>query len=89
MTLLQLVILGVLVEAIWETLKMTWQEGKFSWDKLGALVVGILIALLVNADLFALLEFEEFIPYIAIRSSLVLLKKTRAFLPFSLLRYLT
>jgi len=49
--LLQLVIVGVLVEAIWENFKMVWQDGKFSWDMIGALVVGIVLAFTLNLDI--------------------------------------
>jgi hypothetical protein len=56
MSLINLLILALLAEATWETLKMTWQQGKISIDKLGALVVGIVIALSTGIDLLSLLE---------------------------------
>ena len=41
-----LVIIAILVEAIWENLKMIWQNGKFNINMIGALVLGILICIL-------------------------------------------
>lgn len=42
------------IEAVWETLKMIWQEGKLSWDRVGALVVGLVLAFAWPLDFFAL-----------------------------------
>jgi hypothetical protein len=56
MTILSLIIVALLCEAIWETLKMIWQAGKFSWDKFGALVVSLIIAFASGADLFVIAE---------------------------------
>lgn len=53
MDLAQVVVLALLVEAIWETLKMCWQDGKFSWDRTGCLAVGIFLSVLCRANIFA------------------------------------
>lgn len=52
MELVQIVVIALLVEAIWETLKMCWQDGKFSWDRVGALAVAVAICLVCKANLF-------------------------------------
>ena len=57
-TLTQIIVMAFLVEAIWETLKMIWQDGKFSKDKMGALIVGLVIALTMNIDLFVVVGLE-------------------------------
>lgn len=49
-----LVIIAILVEAIWENLKMVWQNGKFNINMIGALVLGILICILAKVDIFEL-----------------------------------
>lgn len=64
MTLVQLIVLAVLAEAVWETSKMVWQEGKVSGDRIGALVVGLLVALGTQADLFELVGLPFVIPYV-------------------------
>lgn len=53
MDLVQIVILALFVEAIWETLKMCWQEGESSVNRIGCLVLSALFALLCGANLFA------------------------------------
>lgn len=56
--LIKIMILSMLCEAIWENLRMTFEGGKFSINRLGALIVSIIVALGTKIDLFELLEFE-------------------------------
>lgn len=60
--MIQLIILSLLAEAIWENLKMIWENGKFSVDKLGALILSIVIAVGTKTDLFELLHLDIFVP---------------------------
>ena len=53
----QLIILAILVEAIWENGKMVWEDGKFSYDKLGALLIALMFAFALQADLLSLVGF--------------------------------
>jgi TRAP-type mannitol/chloroaromatic compound transport system permease small subunit len=62
----KMVIIAMIVESVWETLKMVWQEGKLSIDKIGALVVGLIIAVTVGFDILAALGFDERIPFVGI-----------------------
>lgn len=64
MDILSLVVLALIGESIWETLKMTWQDGKFSIDRIGALVVGILLAFGSGLDLMELVGIPLVIPYL-------------------------
>lgn len=57
-----ILVLAFLGEAIWETLKMTWQEGKVSIDRIGALVISILLAYTANLDIFALMGIALSLP---------------------------
>lgn len=50
-TLLIILVAALLVEAVWETGKMVWQQGKISIDRIGALAVGILFAVGAGLDL--------------------------------------
>ena len=43
MEFIQLIVVSILVEAIWDNCKMIWQNGKVSIDRIGALFFGILI----------------------------------------------
>lgn len=54
MEILSLVIISLLVESVWETLKMVWQEGKLSKDRVGALVVGEVGAFATGLNIFTL-----------------------------------
>lgn len=50
----QIIIVAILIEAIWENCKVVWQDNKFSLDKIGALVVSILVCIGVQANVFNL-----------------------------------
>lgn len=56
--LIKVIILALLAEAIWENLRMIWENGKFSINRLGALVISIIVALGTKIDLFKILDFE-------------------------------
>lgn len=60
----QLVIVAILIEAIWENLKMIWQNGKCSIDKIGALVISVLICVLAKIDIFPIVNLSVSIPVI-------------------------
>lgn len=61
-----ILVAAFLAEAIWETLKMIWQPGKLVIDRVGALVVGILIALVFGLNLFTILGFTVQWPALAL-----------------------
>ena len=60
--MIQLIILALLSEAIWENLKMIWENGKFNINRLGALILSIIIAVGTRTDLFELLNLNIFVP---------------------------
>ena len=60
--LLQFVVIALLAETVWENLKMIWQNGKFNPDRIGALVISIVITVSTGIDLFAALNFNISIP---------------------------
>jgi hypothetical protein len=64
MNILSLVVLALLGEAVWETAKMVWQNGKISIDRIGALVVGELLAIGAGTDLMAMVGVPLHIPYV-------------------------
>lgn len=64
MELTQIIVVAILVEALWENLKMIWQNGKFSIDSIGALVLSILVCVLVKADVFALVNLNISVPFV-------------------------
>lgn len=54
MSILCLIVLALIGESIWETIKMTWQNGKVSIDRIGALIVGLLLALGTGMDIMSM-----------------------------------
>lgn len=66
MELVDIVVLAMIGEALWETLKMVWQNGKISIDRVGAILVGILIAIGCGVDVFEAIGLPMKIPFIGI-----------------------
>lgn len=50
----QLLVLALTVEALWETLKMLWQDGKICFDRLGAVILGIILCIMARVDFFSI-----------------------------------
>lgn len=55
MEFITLIVLAMVGEAVWETLKMLWPNGKVSVDKVGALLVSLVITLGTNINIMHLL----------------------------------
>lgn len=64
MSIVTIITIALLVEAIWETLKMVWQEGKINVNTIGALIVGIAVSILAKIDIFAMQGIILSIPLI-------------------------
>ena len=64
MSIVTIITVALLVEAIWETLKMVWQEGKINVNTIGALIVGIAVSILAKIDIFAMQGITLSIPLI-------------------------
>ena len=56
--MIKIIVLAILCEAIWENLKMIWENGKFNINRLGALMLGVILALATQLDLFKILDIE-------------------------------
>lgn len=57
-------VVAIIAESVWETLKMTWQDGKLKIDRVGALVVSMLIVFGTRLDILAILGIETVIPFL-------------------------
>ncbi|MFA9398231.1 MAG: hypothetical protein ACERKV_08195 [Clostridiaceae bacterium] len=64
MDIFSVLALAFIGEATWETLKMVWQNGKLNLDRIGALVVGIVLALASGFDLMEIIGFPFAIPFV-------------------------
>lgn len=59
----QLIIISILIEAIWENLKMIWENNKININIIGVLVLSIIVCLLTNLDIFPIVGISMIIPY--------------------------
>lgn len=64
--LIRIVVLAFLVEATWETLKLTYDKDKLNISTIGALVTGLVVALSVNFDILRLLGFTPVVPFVGV-----------------------
>lgn len=60
----QLIVIAILVEAIWENIKMVYKENRFSLSMVGSLVISILICILADMNIFEMVGIEMSIPII-------------------------
>lgn len=60
----QLVLIAILVEAIWENLKMIYDKNKFNINMIGSLILSIIICVLAQIDIFAIVGVNLFVPFI-------------------------
>lgn len=61
---LQLVVVAILVEAVWENIKMLFPNKKFSISMLGSLLVSILVCVLASVDIFPIVGVTISVPVI-------------------------
>lgn len=80
MNMLSLIIVSMIAEAVWETLKMVWEKGKFHFDKIGALSIGLIIALSTRMDMLAMLGIATHMPYIGIILTGILISRGSNFM---------
>lgn len=64
MEYMSLVIIAILIEAIWENIKMLWEKGKFNFNTLGVLILSIIVCVLSNIDIFPIVGITLIIPYV-------------------------
>lgn len=57
MEITTLIIIAILVEAIWENIKTIWENG-LNVNRIGALVLSILICILAKVNIFEMVGIE-------------------------------
>ena len=60
----QLILIAILVEAIWENLKMTYDKKKLNINMIGSLILGIVICVLAKIDVFSIVGLNLIIPFV-------------------------
>ncbi len=78
--LFTILIVALIAESVWETLKMTWQQGKICIDRIGALIVSLVICFGVRLDILSLLEVKSTIPYLGIILTSILISRGSNFI---------
>jgi hypothetical protein len=80
MEILIFVVAALLIESVWESGKMLWADGKFSIDRLGAIIVGVVVSLGAKLDLLDMVGIHIGIPYVGMILTGVLLSRGANFL---------
>jgi hypothetical protein len=62
--LISIMVLAGISEAVWETLKMTWNNGKIHINKLGSILVAMLLCVATKANILSIAGFNVAIPYL-------------------------
>lgn len=60
----QLILVAILVEAIWENIKMIYDKQKFNISMIGSLILGIIICVVFRIDIFPIVGLNAAIPFI-------------------------
>ena len=60
----QLIIIAILVEAIWENLKILYDKNKININMIGSLILGILVCVLAQINIFALVGITLKLPIV-------------------------
>ena len=59
---------------------MTWQNGKVSIDRVGSLVVSILICFGTDVDILKVLDIKENMPYLGVIMTAILISRGSNFM---------
>ena len=62
MELITLVIVAAIVESTWENLKPIWKTGEIDLNKVGTLVLGVLVAVYAGVDIFEIIGLPLALP---------------------------
>lgn len=84
--LLIIIMIALIAESVWETLKMTWQEGKVSADRIGALGVALVLSIGVKLDILSLLGINTTIPMLGVILTGILISRGSNFIHDLLVR---
>lgn len=63
MAFIKLLIIAATLEAVWETCKMFWQEGKINIDRIGSALLGVFLCLAAGVDFFTMVEVPLILPW--------------------------
>lgn len=80
MDIYKLLVVAAVLEALWETCKMFWQQGKVSVDRIGAVVLGVFLCVAAGVDFFSMVGVPLVVPYAGMVLSGLLVSRGANFL---------
>ncbi len=75
---------ALIAESVWETLKMTWQHGKVCIDRVGSLIVSLIICINIRLDILMLIKINTTITFLGILLTATLISRGSNFVHDSL-----
>lgn len=64
MNFAQLIIIAILVEAIWENLKMIYDKRKINVNMIGSLLLAMLVCVLTKINIFEIIGIKIIVPVV-------------------------
>ncbi|QGU95674.1 hypothetical protein GOM49_11760 [Clostridium bovifaecis] len=81
MNIMTLIVIAMIGEAVWETLKMLWQrKQKFNFDRIGALIISLVLSFSTGLDMLALVGIPTKIPYVGVALTGILISRGSNFM---------
>lgn len=60
----QIILVAILIEAVWENLKMVWKDKKVNISMLGVLILSIVVCIAFSINIFSVVGLTTTIPFI-------------------------
>lgn len=80
MQVTQVIFLAIIAEALWETLKMTWQDGKVSIDRIGAILISLILAFKTQFDVLLMIELSNELSIVGVAVTGILISRGANFI---------
>lgn len=64
MEFLHFILLAIIVESVWESSKLVWEEGKLNIDRIGSITVGLAVTLVYQVDLIRMAGISQRTTYL-------------------------
>lgn len=60
----QLIVVAILIEAMWENIKMIYDKDKFNISMIGSLILGVVVCVIFGIDIFPIVGLNAVIPFV-------------------------
>jgi hypothetical protein len=80
MDFMSFIVIAMIGEAVWETGKMIWQDGKLNFDRIGAMIVGLILSLGTGLDFMATVGISMRVPYLGMIFTGILISRGANFM---------